>query len=179
MAEPKVKYTWADGVRYGADPQQVGEALERIARDHRCAIDQLPVEDVVAAARSPFSPLHPLIESDPERAHLLYNAEQIRHIIRSLRRYVVEDGEPVIRRVYVSVKDQGEARVYVPIDQAVRDAGKRAQVLAAARAGLAGWLGRYGELSRAADGRIARAFGLVEEANRLLDEGEVEQANAG
>lgn len=79
-------YQWASTARFTADPQVVGEELERIrARDGGISVDAMLEE-----ARPEDAPLHPLCTWDDPVAAEKWRKHELRQVPRSLRVVVAE-----------------------------------------------------------------------------------------
>jgi hypothetical protein len=144
-------YQWKSGARVKADPQPVGERLERLRERHG---GFLVAEQIVSDARSERSPLHPCFEWNDKRAAEAYRVEQAEYLMRSIVVTVAaeESGEPVTVRAFVSVKpDVRPAGAYTSIQHAMESPHLREQVLMQARRELAQWRQRYREYAELAD----------------------------
>ena len=89
-----------------ADPQAVGEALEKITGPD----GSLGTNDVLAAARSRKSPLHRLFEWDDGIAAEAYRRHQARHLIGSIR-LISNTNEPPAR-AFVSLRLRADGTRY-------------------------------------------------------------------
>ena len=90
-----------------ADPQVIGEALEKIRTSHG---DRLKPEDVVAAARPKSNPLHKHFEWDDSKAAEAHRANQARAIIRVVR-IAARSNVDISPRAFMSVHDE-QGRAY-------------------------------------------------------------------
>lgn len=153
----KVTFGWASGSMHRSDPQKVGQRLAKLRKKHGA----LRPEIVLADARSPASPMHPEFEWDDavaaERHRLTQAAAILRHCVTvddhgvQCRAYLVVDGpEEESPNVYVST-----------MDQAMRDEGMRAQVLARALAELEAFRRKYRALSE-----LAEVFRAIDKTSR-------------
>jgi hypothetical protein len=120
-------YTWENSRRKPADPQQVGETVERIAKDHP---DGASPKTVVAAAANRDSPLHGLFEWDDAIAADKWRCSQASDIIQSLRVVHSETatGErttPAFYSVKVRNSEGGTSQGYQPIATVAGDAEMR------------------------------------------------------
>lgn len=91
----RVEYAWRDGVRLqrGArvSAQVAGERLEHL---RTAASGELTPDRVVADARDPNSPLHPLFEWNETEAAHQYRLVQARSLIRAL----AIEPQPTVKR---------------------------------------------------------------------------------
>jgi hypothetical protein len=144
------------------DAQLVGEALARCAASNG---GRLAVPDVIAAARSTDSPLHPFFEWDDRKAARAYRRRQAETLIRCVVTAVPDADTPVPAFVRLGVDPSS----YTPIERArlaavqvvgadgdvtVRGVVTRrehARRLAVACRELQGWKQRYGDLEELRD----------------------------
>ena len=152
-------YQFGDGYRFRpeVDPQRVGEELEKL-RQRRGG--ELTPEDVLTAARSTRSPLHPAFEWDDSRAAHQYRLDQASYLIRAVYAIPEEDEvqhERVRAFVYVKSLSTGEEH-YTSTVVAMSDAELRAQVLQRALTELRTWQRKYRELKE-----LAAVFEAIEE----------------
>lgn len=108
-----IKYVFADDETVAiknkkrANPQRIGEELERISQLHG---GKLTPRAVMQEARTGRNPLHPFFEWDDKKAAESYRLEQARHIIRIVR---VEDAEMEnAPRAFLSVTDKAGTAYY-------------------------------------------------------------------
>lgn len=81
MTKIEIKnYSWRDGSRIQADPQVIGEEIERITNGS----GQITVIEYLIHARTPSSPLWNTITHDPLQALDKWNAQEARHVISCL-----------------------------------------------------------------------------------------------
>jgi hypothetical protein len=149
-------YQWKPGAHLTADPQFIGEELERIRVRQNGRLDS---EDVVEHARKRRSPLHPLFDWDDASAAEKYRVEQAKYLIRSIE--IVIDGggdEQVPIRAFVSVK-RDEDRSYTSTVHALSDPELRAQIVAQAFKELEAWRQRHAELTE-----FAKIFAQIDRA---------------
>ena len=122
-----------------ADPQAIGEAIERVRLDRG---GELHPGDLVDAAKDPASVLHRHFEWDNKVAAESYRLDQARAIIR-LVRVVDKDGDQ--SRAFVSIRsDHGVS--YRSIGDVLQSKDLRERVLEQAEKDLAAWQTRYREL---------------------------------
>ena len=124
-----------------ADPQKIGEALEKITAAHGGYLEPLSVVD---AARDKKSVLHAHFEWDDALAANKFRLDQARALIRSIR---VEDSDTDDGHIqaFVSVAERGGV-AYRPIDAIRTSADLQAKVLAQAERDLDAWQKRYRSL---------------------------------
>ena len=100
------KYTFREGHvvifnnKAEADPQEIGDALERISATHG---GHLTTQRIVSHARDTKHPLHKHFEWDDRIAGEAYRREQAGQIVRSI--VVKADTESGVARAFVSVND--------------------------------------------------------------------------
>ena len=134
-----------------ADPQKIGEALEKIGG----ADGTLEPEAVVEAARPKRHVLHQFFEWRDDVAAEAYRLDQARRIVRCIR-IVAEDDGPS-RLAYVSITDRTQGRRYVPTSALIDNTRLQLQVLEAAERDLLAWERRYRDLTDLCDlVRVAR-----------------------
>jgi hypothetical protein len=90
-------YEWAGSARYNADPQAVGQELERI----RTRDGGITVEAMLEEARPDDAPLHPLCTWDDEVAGEKWRKHELRQVPRSLR-VIIKERES--RPAYVHIQ---------------------------------------------------------------------------
>lgn len=136
-------YSFRAGSHLKGDPQQIGEHVEQLRRQHDGRVTPRVVVDDAAKRRSP---LHPHFEWEDARAADLYRLEQARHLVRSLI-VSVPDADAPPTRAFVCVRYEGDdENAYTSVAVAMRDPVTRDQVLAAARRELASFRKKYKEL---------------------------------
>lgn len=138
-----------------ADPQRVGEALEKIAAENG---GDLTPGAVVAAARAPRHTLHRFFEWDDRAAADAHRLNQARAVIRSIR---VEDAvsEPV--QAFISISDR-EGVSYRAVADVMNSADLQRRVLVAAERDLAAFEARYRSLASVCE--------IVRQARAALNE---------
>lgn len=100
------KYVFRDGPipiknAADADPQQIGDALERISNS---VGGEMKPEHVVDAARASRHPLHRYFEWNDAKAAAAHRLDQARQLIRIIR--VEDEEDEVPKMVYISVADK-------------------------------------------------------------------------
>jgi hypothetical protein len=144
------KFSFAEGSFFPQDKAQViGEALEAI----HGTLEEVTTEEVVQAARSKRSPLHPFIFDNTDReAALEYRLQKARLLIGSIRYSIVVEGqqEPVETRAFFSMhredKEDGTARRYVSTEKVMASPSLRLQLIEQAHRELRSWCARYRHL---------------------------------
>jgi hypothetical protein len=104
-----MRYTFADRLPifkngHKADPQRIGEALQRIAEN-----GILTPRAVVDAARKSTHPLHPHFDWDDKHAAELHRLNQARMIIAMIR---IKEPRSKPTPAYISVGSKGSGRSY-------------------------------------------------------------------
>jgi hypothetical protein len=137
------RYAFNDGVTginlRGANPQVVGEALERVRLEYG---GELHPRHTVNAAKDSVHPLHRFFEWNNDEAADRYRLDQARALIRSVRVIDIEEGKPL--RAYLSIYDDG--RSYRSIDDVLRSRDLKDLVLEQAQRDLDAWTHRFREL---------------------------------
>lgn len=124
-----------------ADPQKIGEALEKIG-----GLDgEVRPEAVVEAARPRRHILHPHFEWRDDVAAEAYRVDQARRLVRCVR--IVEEDDGPSRMAYVSITDRSQGRRYVPTGKVIDNTILQLEVLRQAEVDLAAWERRYQELA--------------------------------
>lgn len=139
----KVEYSWAGHGHYpNLDAQTAGEELERIRDRHD---GHLRAEFIVAESRNPGAPLHEVFEWADEIAGEQYRLVQASKLNRHIHIHRVDGAErPPVRAFVNIVRDR---RVeFVPVEDALRDAAMRKQVMDRAIQELRSWKRRHGDL---------------------------------
>jgi hypothetical protein len=161
----RLEYAWRDGARLqkGArvPAQVVGERLERLRID----LDgELSPEAVVADARHPASPLHPLFEWDEIEAAHQYRLVQARALIRAVVvRYRAAPGDRARCIVaFVNLKD-GDRQYYTATAVALSDPERRAIVLRQAWEDFQALRKRYADLAE-----FSSFFAALDEIEAVL-----------
>ncbi len=91
-----------------ADPQKIGEALEKIAAANG---GEIPPRATMQAARQRSSPLHQHFEWNNEIAGEAYRLDQARSLIRSIA-IVSEDRPDITPRAFVSITEPRRGTSY-------------------------------------------------------------------
>lgn len=125
-----------------ANPQVIGQALEKIMEAQG---GELTPKAVVDSARAKNHPLHPHFEWNDTLAAESYRLDQARNLIRIVR---VEDtqAEDGTSRAFISVND-GDSTAYRPLAQIKRSADLQLAVLKQAQRDLEAWERRYRDLT--------------------------------
>ncbi len=127
----------------GADPQTIGEALDKIADDND---GELKPQVIVDTAQPADHPLNPHFEWDDGIAANAHRLDQARRLVRVIR--VVDDSEedPEPRRAYLSIRSPKEGRRYVPHREIINSSRLQLLVLEEAMRDLESWERRYAEI---------------------------------
>jgi hypothetical protein len=151
--------------RKGADPQVIGEALERVATENA---GRLTPQATVEAARPRGHALHRFFEWRQKEAAEKYRLSQARHLIGCIR--IVDDAAPQPAYAYVSiVAEKGNGRAYVPAHQVITSAFFQAQAFKQAERDLLALENRYRMIADlCGDLRVWRER-LAERRRLLLD----------
>lgn len=152
-------YTWKLNMR--ADAQKVGEELEALHEQHNGLITP---QNVVDAAKSEQSEMHPLFTWDDSEAAKLQRQSEARYVMRNIMVVVHSTGdkstkEPAqiinIRHLVNATTDQG--RGYIPITTGMADSEIREQILETAIRELAAWQRKYQTLEE-----LAKVFDAID-----------------
>lgn len=124
-------YGWKETARIKADPQPIGEELERIQCENN---GLLKPQTIVQVARDKKNPLHSCFEWDDKKAAESYREDQARYILRHITVQVQEpeDEKPTEVRAYVNLVDSREKErehVYTDIISAVSNDEWRSQII--------------------------------------------------
>ena len=157
----KTRYEWAPGYRAKIAAQIVGIRLEKIRKLNRGA---LTAKIIVNDARPKRSLLHSSFEWNDAAAAELHREQQAREIIRHVRIIVVQELQPVQKRVYIHVEDSKRGPCYVNIAQALNDHDLRAQMLDNALSELKAFQTKYAELKE-----LAKVFDEIKAIESGID----------
>lgn len=139
-------YVWRgnSGAGHSEQAQRVGEELARIEAEN----GGLHPPQVVAAARSENSALHPYFEWRNDVAADKFRLHQARHLISHIEVKVIDDKAlqtPI--RAFVHLPDsESEDGHYQSIHTVMSDATKREVLINRAKIELEQWRARYAEL---------------------------------
>lgn len=159
------------------DAQVIGPELERLG-DSRA-------DEIVNAARSEHSPLHPYFEWDDSIAAEEYRKRQARNMAAAIVVKVVDRrGQPQEVRAFHAVRIEQKPNVniieeattpkhYVPVDKVRNDEELSEQVIAEAKRQLTGWMARYNAY-RSLFPAFEQELGQVFEVLNKLENGQVE-----
>lgn len=136
--------------RAKADPQKIGEALAKIAKDNQGAIKP---QDVVEAAKAASNPLHKHFEWSNTKAAEQYRLDQARHLLRAVD--IVDDTKGADRniRAFISVpttKETGPIS-YRTVQAVMKSLDLQQAILIQAEKDLSAFLARYAELKDICD----------------------------
>lgn len=127
--------------RRDADPQVIGDELEKI---RLAAGGELRPEAVVDAAKAAKHPLHPHFEWNDVLAANQHRLAQARTLIRIVRVVGEEDGE-MPKMAFLSIAGPG-GRSYRAVGDVIRSQALQDALLAAADRDLKAWEERYREI---------------------------------
>ena len=125
-----MKYAWKQHSRYvKADPQMVGEQLEKMADMFGAVTPEL----LVRRASSSHHPLHRLFTWNNAKAATLHRLNEARYVLRMLTVEVADGEEPVEVRAYLAVSAEEREQAYYPVSVIREAPDLRASVLQQAR----------------------------------------------
>jgi hypothetical protein len=164
-------YKFREGYSLPIKAQIVGERLAEIQARHG---ETFGCDDVLEDARPEDSPLHGCFEWDDTEAAEKYRLDQARKIIRSIEVVVITESKAERKGpAYVHIPQATSA--YMRTETAMADTDRSAQVIAEAKAQLAGWNRRYRFLAA-----VAKEFGPVVEAiDNLIEPPQIEKPTDG
>lgn len=149
--KPNVPSMWTK-----LDAQAIGSEIERLEEEHQ---HSLTPEEIVRAAESKRSPLHPAFEWNDEKAANHYRIDQARKLISLIDVvFVKADQSEVQVRAFVSVEAPG-GRGYTQTVHALDDPDLRNQIVQRAWVELDAWKQRYAELSE-----LGKLFSAIDKA---------------
>lgn len=163
-----IRYVFADkplivNNAEAADPQAIGEALEKIAEANQ---GHLKPEAVVEAAKDEQHPLHPHFEWNDARAANAFRLDQARMIIRSISIDGEEESEPAA--AFHSISDGG-GRSYRRHAEVLESSRLQRLILDSARRDLINFRQRYKRLSDMFDPGISEAIDRMDAATENND----------
>jgi len=121
------RYEWTNGSRFKADPQVVGEELERIReRDGGVSVDAMLEE-----ARPDDAPLHPLCTWDDSVAGEKWRKHELRQVPRSLK-VIIKERESRPAYVHIQPVVSGQSGYYQDTTVAVANIDEYALAFKAA-----------------------------------------------
>lgn len=138
-----------------ADPQKIGEALEKISAT---AGGHLTPEAVVIAAKDRKSVLHKHFEWNDEKAAEAYRVDQARSLVRCIH-IDGQDTENGIARAFMSIREKSGTS-YRGLSDILGSADLQARILAQAERDLLAWENRYKQ--------IEDVCALIREARKRL-----------
>lgn len=149
--KPNVPSMWTK-----LDAQAIGEEIERLEEEHQ---HSLSPEEIVRAAQSVRSPLHPAFEWDDAKAATHYRIDQARKLVSLIDVVLLKpDNSEGAIRAFVSV-EAPSGRGYVSTVHALSDPDLRQQVLQRAWVELEAWRNRHAELSE-----FGKIFSAIDKA---------------
>lgn len=166
------RYTFNGGAIFhrmkGADPQRLGEALDKIAADND---GQLTPRAMVTSGRRRGHPLNRHFEWDDAKAADAHRLQQARQIVHAIR--VIDESQPEAppRIAYLSIAEgDGSGFAYRPRSAVADSARLQRLVLEQAERDLAAWERRYSEIAGDLTAAIALVRGeLAERRARLVE----------
>lgn len=127
MSNRKYTFKAREGsVLSDAQAQRYGIRIEQLMRTTGGKVTN---EMVLEDAKNPRTPYHDYFEWDNKKAGEKWRLEQARTIIGSIIKVQVIKREKVESRAFMSVVDQNEGRVYVPISTVVETPDYKQQVI--------------------------------------------------
>ncbi len=156
-----VRYEWRPGSRYTVPAEAVGREIDRLGRESGLAFEGVTPEMVMEAGKDPENPLHSCFTHDTDKAARLYNLDEARLLIRSIRPIAVrvfpdvDQAAHAIYRVRVTLPDGNGA--YVPTQKVMDDVTLRQQALTDCVRLLRGIRKRYASLEE-----MAEVFALID-----------------
>ena len=148
----KVKgYSWRPGSQHKVAAEVAATEMTRLLEEHEQRLD---AADVVDAAASPMSPLHPEFEWDDSAAALQHRLLQARNLMNSVQViFETPKNGSVVTSYMVSIQKQGNdvrKHDYTALAYAMSDEDLRAEVLQTALRELAAFKRKYMNLSELA-----------------------------
>jgi hypothetical protein len=169
VKEDNMIYQWSgngfgDTSLHNADPQAVGERLEKLRAKRGVGVT---TQEVVDDARPKSAATHALFEWDDSIAAGQWRNNQAGMVLRSIRIVFNEDEAEEPRQIIanVSIVEPGGRRVYMPAIVALSDSDLRAQILAEAFRSLEQMRTRFHHLEELND--VMNAIGQVLNKHRL------------
>lgn len=146
MTVRQSSYVWKFSM--DADAQKVGEEIEAI---HEQKSGVVTPQDVVTAAQSETSEMHPLFTWDDSEAAQKQRRGEASYILRNLIVVVQKTGGKKSEPQTIPVRAMINARTdtgrgYMPISVGMADSGIRAQILETALSELNAWRRKYENL---------------------------------
>lgn len=126
-----------------ADPQQIGEALAKVAAKHG---GRLEPAHAVEEARNRRSPLHRHFEWNDRLAATSYRLQQAREMIRIIRVRDDNDKEGEVRHAFLSISDT-DGVSYRTVGEVLNNVSLQLLVMKQALRDLKAWESRYQDLS--------------------------------
>lgn len=158
-----IRYAFVDGIKAipnakDADPQKIGEALDKVNRDNNGLLKPRAVWK--AAEGKPRHVLHPHFEWDDMEASGRWRDHQARMLINTIRVMDAKDGDK--GPAYFNVMQSDVGRAYRSYGEVMSNTDLRREVVKAAKRDLDSWRVRYKELKEICE--------LVEPARKRLSE---------
>lgn len=124
--KPKNNYQWGDGWQPKIDANIVGGVVESLEEQYGCVTK----ESFLEISRPVDSPTHSIFEWDDSKAAEKYRLEQSLHTIGNLRVvYTSPSNEEVSVKAFVNVSPKKETPSYESVAVALKDEGKRSNIL--------------------------------------------------
>jgi hypothetical protein len=140
-----IRYSFKTPVTFhkheNADPNVIGNELERITLANN---GRLTPHAVVDSARNRRSPLHPHFEWSDKIAAEAYRLDQARELVRTIRIEDTENSDTPPRRAFLSINDGGTS--YRGLAEVLGSNSLQLRVLQAAERELQAFEHRYQEL---------------------------------
>jgi len=147
-------YSWGSG-HISVDPNRAGPVLEGVIGDGGAA------EEVLQHAEKRSSPLHDAFEWDDAVAAHEHRLEVARLMLRSLRVTVRVTGcEPVVSRVFVSIRSNPAESRYLPAAVVMRSEVLRDELRAQLKSELRRFASRNAEFR--GDAEMAEVFAAID-----------------
>jgi len=154
-----------------------GQELEKIAAENN---GEVLANVVVERAADPENPLHDYFNWDDAWAARLYRETEARSLIRKIVYVIVsEDGQEHEQRAFINVtiNENDNDPVYVPVGRVIADKELRAQVIRRALAELVSWKARY-ERYRELDDICEAIEGIAKRLNFEGTKGQAQETSA-
>ena len=126
-----------------ADPQKIGEAIERHAENNG---GQIRPRTLLDEARAPRHALHPHIEWKDAVAAEKYRLDQVRELIRIVKVIDSDTDDETPRRAFLNLADKDDGHSYRTIKDVLNSADLQLRVLQAAERDLESFEERYRDL---------------------------------
>lgn len=146
--KPKNNYQWGDGWQPKIDANIVGGVVEQIEAEN----GSVTKEKFLDFSRPLDSPTHDIFEWDDSKAAEKYRLEQSLHTIGNLRVvYTSPSNEEVSVKAFVNVSAKKESPSYESVAVALKDEGKRSNILNRIQGELDAFVQRNSHIEELAD----------------------------